>query len=218
MNVHIADDSKFIIEGLKSLFEDTDINVNGTSSNGKELLEWLNSNDTDVIILDMKMPEMDGEEVLTYFKNNNISKKVIILSEFIRLDFIRHSYLLGAQGYVSKTFASNSILEAVHKINDGGFYFSIDVQEELIKEYLSFYQGENSEFAFLLLEKSLSKQELKVLLMHTAKYSSSEISKELNIKQSTIRSYTKRIREKLSVNPELTFKERLGVLRDIVIK
>ena len=134
------------------------------------------------------------------------------------MQFIRSTVGNGAQGYVTKDYAAVSIIEALERVNTGGSFFSTDVLELLIEECFKFYQNSDSEYARVLLEKSLSKQEINILLLHAQKYTSEEISKKLNIKKSTIRTYTSRIREKISLNPKETLKLRLEYLKGKIIE
>ncbi|WP_299125748.1 response regulator transcription factor [uncultured Tenacibaculum sp.] len=217
MDVHIADDSQIIIEGFKSLLLQYNINIVGTSNNGLEVIEWLKNNTADVVILDISMPLKNGIEVVEYLNENKIDQKVIIVSGFLQFDFIRNTVGKGAQGFVSKQFASLNIIDALNVVYNGGTYFSIDVQELLIKECLNFDQNSNSEFASYMLGKSLSKQEMNILLLHAKNYNSSEISEELNIKKSTIRTYTARIRDKLNLDSKIGWQQRLKQFKNLMI-
>ncbi|MDB0602306.1 response regulator transcription factor [Tenacibaculum maritimum] len=218
MNIHIADDYQLIIDGFRALLINDNINVVGTSCNGIELISWLKTNKADIVILDISMPLKNGIEVIDYLKENGINQKVIIVSGYLQLDFIKSTVGNGAKGFVSKQFAAISIVEALHKVYDGETYFSTDVQELLIQECLNFENNPNSEFSTSMLEKSLSKQEISILLLHAQKYNSKEISDELKISQSTIRSYRTRIREKLNISEVTGFSKRLAFLKGISIE
>ena len=218
MNVHVAEDFGLIIDGFKSILKNEGIDVVGTSTNGLELIPWLQSNKADIVILDITMPVMNGIEVVEYFKENNIDQKVIIVSSFLDLEFIRSTVGNGAKGYISKTFVAFNIIEALHKVYNGETFFSTDVQELLIKECLKSNSPSNNEFANSMLEKNLSKQELQILLMHAQEYSPQEISSELKISLSTIRSYRNRIRNKLNLSEIIGFPKRLELIKRIRIE
>ncbi|CAA0142446.1 response regulator [Tenacibaculum maritimum] len=178
MTVHIADDCSLIADGFESLFkatQNTSIKIIGRSSNGEELIEWLHDNIVDIVILDIDMPKKNGIEVLQYLKKYAIAQKVIVVSEYLLLDFIKKTMDNGAEGYISKQFAYANILEGLEEVYKGNTYLSTDVQELLVQEYLNFYQGSNSEFARLILGKSLSKQKIRELLLHAKRYDSVEI-------------------------------------------
>ncbi|CAA0150924.1 response regulator transcription factor [Tenacibaculum maritimum] len=213
MTVHVADDNQIIVEGFKALFSKYNINVLGHSNNGVDLINWLSVNTVDIVILDISMPQKNGIEVINYLNNNNIKQKVIVVSAYIELQFIKDTVGNGALGYISKQFASSDIINALEIVSKGGAYFSTDVQEYLIKECLNFNTNSNSQFATAMLEKSLSPQEMKILLLHAQKYSSEDISEQLSIAKSTVRSYRDRIRNKLNLTPKKGLELRLKYLK-----
>ena len=218
MKVHIADDHRIIIEGFESILQFENIEIVGTSKNGDELINWLDKNEVDIIILDISMPQKNGIEVLEYFFKNNIYHKVIIVSGYLRLNYIRETIGKGAKGFISKEFAGVCIVEALEKVYKGETYFSTDIQEILIKECLCFEDNPNKDFATSMLEKSLSKQEINILLLHAQEKSSQEISEELEISKSTIRTYRNRIREKLNIPEAIGFSKRLAFIKGIIEK
>ena len=76
IKVHVADDHKILIEGIIAVINtEEDIYVEGYSLTGKEVVEWAHNNTADILILDINMPELDGIEVLKFFKKNNIKIK-----------------------------------------------------------------------------------------------------------------------------------------------
>ena len=76
IKVHIADDHKILIEGIIAVINtDDDIEVEGYSLTGKQVIEWIDSNSADILILDINMPEYDGIEVLKFFKQKKNHSK-----------------------------------------------------------------------------------------------------------------------------------------------
>ncbi len=146
------------------------------------------------------------------FKKHKPDLKIIIVSEYLKLIYIEQT-INGARAYISKAFAAVSIVNAIHKVYDGEYFFSLDIQEFLINTSLSFKQDQESNSTIIILEKSLSQQEINILLMHAKKYNSSEISVKLKISESTVRSYIARIKDKLNLNPEKGQKERIKYLK-----
>ena len=81
--VHVADDHMLLIEGITAVINtDSEIEVEGYSLTGTEVIEWSQSNTADVLILDINMPENAGIDVLRSFKENNIKIRTIILSSY----------------------------------------------------------------------------------------------------------------------------------------
>ena len=83
IQVHVADDHKILIEGIIAVINtDDDIEIEGYSLTGKEVIDWAEKHRADILILDINMPHYDGIEVLKFFKLKKINLKVIILSSY----------------------------------------------------------------------------------------------------------------------------------------
>ena len=80
INVHIADDHQILIDGIIAVINtDDDIVVEGYSLTGRQVIDWAKQTETDVLVLDINMPEVDGIEVMRFFQTRNIKQKTIIL-------------------------------------------------------------------------------------------------------------------------------------------
>ncbi len=213
MNIHIADDHSLVLEGFKNFLGTNGINVVGTSLNGDELINWLEHNKADVIVMDLSMPGKNGIEVLKYFKENNIEQNVIVVSAYLRMDFLMETIEYGGKGYILKEEAIECIIPAIYKVYEGETFYSEKVKEMLIEEHLL----PNSKAcipARTLLTQTLSHQELKVLEMYVNNYSSDEIEEELQISKSTIRTYTSRMREKFNIKTTIGLAMRFAFLKN----
>ena len=136
IKVHIADDHKILIEGIIAVINtDDDIEVEGYSLTGKQVIEWINSNSADILILDINMPEYDGIEVLKFFKQKKITQKVIILSSYDDVKLVQEMINLGANGFLSKDSAGLHIIEAINAVHNGDQYFSNGIKNNLLKLY-----------------------------------------------------------------------------------
>ncbi|CAL2074807.1 response regulator transcription factor [Tenacibaculum sp. 190524A02b] len=193
MKVHIADDHVIIYEGVKVLLEAYDIEVVGHSFNGKQVIEWFKNNEADVLIMDYRMPEMDGGDVLEYFVANNIEQKVLIVSEYAHYNFIKHAINNDASGYILKTEAHELLVNALEKIHSGHFYFS-DYVKDIIIGYESGHKKDDTPF-----EDKLSSKQKEILRLMLQNFSNTEIVEKLNMDDATLRTHTKRMREKVNV-------------------
>ena len=181
ITVHIADDHKILIEGIIAVINtDNDIEVKGYSLTGKHVMEWVESNNADILILDINMPEYDGIEVLKYFKQKKISQRVIILSSYDDVKLVQEVINLGANGFLSKDSAGLHIIEAINAVHKGDQYFSDAIKNNLIKLYTgeNVKSGKRPESTIL---NSLTPREIEVLKLITDEYSSPEIADKLNI-------------------------------------
>lgn len=199
ITVHIADDHKILIEGIIAVINtDDDIEVKGYSLTGKHVMEWVESNNADILILDINMPEYDGIEVLKYFKQKKISQRVIILSSYDDVKLVQEVINLGANGFLSKDSAGQHIIEAINAVHQGDQYFSDAIKNNLIKLYTgkNVKSGKRPESTIL---NSLTPREIEVLKLITDEYSSPEIADKLNISQSTVDTYRKSLLKKTNV-------------------
>ncbi|MCF6280215.1 MAG: N-acetylmuramic acid 6-phosphate etherase [Flavobacteriaceae bacterium] len=123
IRVHIADDHRVLIDGIIAVLKtENEIEVVGSSLNGKEVLEWYENNTSDVLILDINMPEIDGIGVLQEFKKRDFQPLTVILSSYDDVKLIKEVVKIGAKGFLAKKCAGEQIVDA---IKTGGrlFYF-----------------------------------------------------------------------------------------------
>ena len=201
IQVHIADDHEILIEGIIAVIKtDTDIEVNGYSLTGKEVIDWFDveDNKADVLILDITMPDLDGFEVLKHFKRNNIHQKIIVLSSYDDIKIVQEVLNLGCKGYISKNSAGEHVVRAIKAVANGEQYFSSDIQKNLLKSFL----GQNvpqGEMPVQHLKESLTERELEVLTLITKQYSSIEIADFLSISVNTVETHRKSLLRKINV-------------------
>lgn len=195
MNVHIADDHDLILKGFEILFKSEDITITGCSRNGKELIKWCKYNEADVYIVDIAMPILNGLEVLRYFKENNMPKKVLIFSGFSDDFFIDTAIKNDAKGFVLKEDSKN-LITAIKTIFNGGEFFSESIATVVAEAKFNTKQKA---------AEQLSEREWEALRLYLQGLDYKGIQKELDIEISTVRSYFKRIRDKLGLknNTEL---------------
>jgi len=199
IKVHIADDHKILIEGIVAVINtESDIQVEGFSLTGKEVIDWAEDHSADILILDINMPIYDGIEVLKFFKIKKINLKVIILSSYDDVKLVQEMINLGASGFLSKDSAGQHIVEAIRTVHAGEQYFSDTVKNNLLK----LYTGKNVKLGQRpqsTIVNSLTDRETEVLKLISQEYSSPEIAQILNISQSTVDTYRKSLLKKTNV-------------------
>ena len=199
IKVHIADDHKILIEGIVAVINtESDIQVEGFSLTGKEVIDWAEDHYADILILDINMPIYDGIEVLKFFKIKKINLKVIILSSYDDVKLVQEMINLGASGFLSKDSAGQHIVEAIRTVHAGEQYFSDTVKNNLLK----LYTGKNVKLGQRpqsTIVNSLTDRETEVLKLISQEYSSPEIAQILNISQSTVDTYRKSLLKKTNV-------------------
>ena len=199
IHVHVADDHKILIEGIIAVINtDKDIEVEGYSLTGKEVIDWAKENTADILILDINMPHYDGIEVLKFFKLKGIKIKTIILSSYDDVKLVEEMLTLGASGFLSKDSAGEHIINAIKSVHEGEQYFSDAIKTNLLKLYtgMKVKAGERPEST---IAHSLTDREVEVLKLIAQEYSSPEIADILNISQSTVDTYRKSLLKKTNV-------------------
>ena len=199
IQVHVADDHKILIEGIIAVINtDKDIEVEGYSLTGKEVIDWAKENTADILILDINMPHYDGIEVLKFFKLKGIKIKTIILSSYDDVKLVEEMLTLGASGFLSKDSAGEHIINAIKSVHEGEQYFSDAIKTNLLKLYtgMKVKAGERPEST---IAHSLTDREVEVLKLIAQEYSSPEIADILNISQSTVDTYRKSLLKKTNV-------------------
>ncbi|MBT3547116.1 MAG: response regulator transcription factor [Flavobacterium sp.] len=199
IQVHVADDHKILIEGIIAVINtDKEIEIEGYSLTGKEVIDWSSSNTADILILDINMPHYDGIEVLKLFKLNDINIKVIILSSYDDVKLVQEMINLGASGFLSKDSAAESIIHAIKAVYHGEQYFSETIKNNLLKLFTK-KEVKVGNRPDSTIANSLTNRETEVLKLISQEHSSPEIASILKISQSTVETYRKNLLKKTNV-------------------
>ncbi len=198
IKVHIADDHKILIDGVIALLNtEDDIEVEGYSLTGRQVVNWSSKNTADVLVLDINMPEMDGIDVLKTFKQRNTQIKTIILSSLSDPKLVQEMIALGANGFVDKSRANEQIIDAIKVVHNGIQYISEDIKIKLLDLYTSDAKEEEKETK--LLHGELTEREIAVLKLIAKEKSTQQIAAKLNISLRTVETYRSNLYKKLKV-------------------
>lgn len=121
MNIYIADDDEIIRKGLRSIIEKSDLNctIIGEASDGELALKFMEECEhIDLLITDIRMPIMDGLELIKKAKERYLSMKVIVLSGYDDFKYIRNAFVEGAVDYLLKPIHKKDLIETIKKIQD----------------------------------------------------------------------------------------------------
>ena len=196
IKIAIADDYKIFREGLKvGLSSDENMQVLLEADNGEDLMKALESFTPDVIIMDLKMPLMDGMEATKIIRKKFNEVKVLVVSMYDDDKFIIHLMEIGANGYLLKNAEPDEIRKAIHCVADNGYYFNDLVNKALLKKLVirsnikpSF--NENIE---------LTERELEVLKLICEEKTATEIGKEIFLSPRSVEGIRQRLIEKVGV-------------------
>lgn len=178
IRIILAEDKALMRKSLIALLKEyPQFEVVGEAVNGKELLELLKKVDTDIVLMDIKMPVMSGTEALKIMQLRFPSVKVIILSVHNDIAYIKDSIALGARGYLAKDCSPEQLMTTIVKIYKNGFYLAEDVSKHLL--YDSVYGG-------TMYRQALSNRETEVLKELCTGKTEKEIAQKLNISPHTV--------------------------------
>ncbi len=192
----IADDHKIFRQGLKMILaDDHKIRCTGEAAHGKELLGLLEQTQADVILLDLKMPEMDGLEVLREIRGRYEDLKVIVLTMFDDEHFILHMMEAGANGYLLKNAEPAEIKNAIHAAVENGYYFNDLVNTVMLKKIVE----QNKRTPKFKEEIRLNEKETEILKLICQEHTAAEIGKKVFLSTRTVEGIRSVLLEKIGV-------------------
>jgi DNA-binding NarL/FixJ family response regulator len=182
VKILIADDHQIFIDSLKSLLhEEKDLRVIGGALNGEEVLTLTKRETPDIILLDIEMPVMNGDETLQALTNDFPDVKTIILSGFLEEDRVSYYMSRGACAALPKECSHEHLLNAIYAVVEKGFYLNESVLKALWNSITRDKSGANDHNRF-----DLSRREVQVLKLLCAGRKNKEIAEELFIAFSTV--------------------------------
>ena len=183
-NIIIVDDHLILRQGIKSLITAENIaNVIGEASNGKELLELLKENKSDIIIMDIDMPHMNGMEATQKALEMIPELKIIAFTMFGDEEYYYKMIDLGVKGFILKSSGIAELEKAIHDVMLGESYFSSEVLRRIISNMGRNKQVKNS------LNVEFTSREIEVLQQICLGLNNEEIAEKLFISPKTIKSH-----------------------------
>jgi two-component system response regulator NreC len=197
IRVFITDDHEMYLEGLALLLgKQPGIEVIGTSQTGTGLLLDLKNQQPDILLLDVHLPDIDEEELIKKIRASFPALKIIYLTILRGTRYIHKLTKYNTQGYMLKNAPLKELLEAIHTVQDGGTYFSKDVNiHDKKDDFRSTITIEDKNITEIL-----SRRELEVLRLICREFSNAEIAKKLFLSISTVETHRKNLIAKLGVN------------------
>ena len=142
VKVLIADDQELIRESLKIvLSSDEKIEVIDIVSNGLDVIKSVRRNNPDVILMDIRMPEMDGVQCTKVIKEMYHDIKIIVLTTFDDDEYIYDAIKYGASGYLLKGVSMKELIEGIHTVARGGAMINPDIATKVVKLFSQLAKG-----------------------------------------------------------------------------
>jgi two-component system nitrate/nitrite response regulator NarL len=199
IRVVLADDHVFVRDGIKSLLEnEVNITVVGEATDGLEALTLIDELKPDLLILDIRMPNMTGIEVVEQLRSKNNFVKIVMLSMHESEEYVLKSIQAGADGYLLKGSSKEEFLKAVHTVSNGRKYFSGDISSILIGQLTNrshIIEPKQS----LGEEQVITKREKEILKLLLSGKGNKEIAEALDISKRTAEVHRFNLMKKLKV-------------------
>ncbi|WP_294955716.1 response regulator transcription factor [uncultured Lactobacillus sp.] len=200
IKIMIADDQQLIRDSLKIILEvNKDFSVTDTVANGQEVLESIKKKKPDIILMDVRMPVMDGTVCTKYVKEKYPNIKVIILTTFDDDDFIFSALKYGASGYLLKGASTKELYNAIKTVYQGGAMINPDITEKVFRLFSKIAQAN---YAIHVNDKdtqNFSQHEWLVIQQVGFGLSNKEIAAKLFLSEGTVRNYISKILDKLQL-------------------
>jgi DNA-binding NarL/FixJ family response regulator len=203
----IADDHRIIINGIKMMLEDEpDVEIVGDAADGREAVRTaLSIPDLDVVLMDIKMPEMNGIEATRELTRQHPKAKVLALTMFDSDEYITGMLNAGAKGYILKNTGIQELVTAIKKVAGGENFFSEAVTNAIIAKFV--VKASTSQPAEFSPPKELTDREIEILRHIASEKSNHEISEIMLISPRTVHSHRRNLMQKLGV------KNTVGLVR-----
>jgi two-component system response regulator DegU len=201
INIVLADDHVLVRKGIKAMLEsEAEINVIGEAGNGVEALESAKTLKPDILVLDIRMPEMTGLEAAAKLHNVAPDTKAVILSMHDSEEYVMQALDAGAYGYLLKDTDKNEFVKALKQIYGGSKYFSGAVSNVLASRLLNAPKSALRTSTLVEDSYGLTRREKEILRMVIDGKSNKEIADSLTKSVRTIETHRFNIMKKLGVN------------------
>ncbi|MDN5286701.1 MAG: yfiK [Mucilaginibacter sp.] len=200
IKVFLVDDHEIFRNGLRQLVNgEGDMEVVGEAGDGETALQALASITPDVIIMDIRMPGINGVETSQVILKQQPQSKILFFSLYDNPDYVVSALEMGASGYILKDTSNKIFLNAIRTVFNGKFYFIGDVTDVLVKKYIEIQKISGNTVASHT-EISLSNREQQILKMIDNNLSTKEVAESLNISVRTIEAHRLNILRKFKAN------------------
>jgi DNA-binding NarL/FixJ family response regulator len=195
VRVLVADDQSMVRAGFRMLLSGEDgIDVVAEASNGLEAVDKAARFDPTVVLMDIRMPELDGLEATRRILAADDKARVLILTTFDLDEYVYEALRAGASGFVLKDDPPEQLLEAIRVVAGGDALLSPSITKRVIKQFTRIPRADPPEQI-----KELTEREVDVFRLVARGLSNAEIGKELYISEATVKTHITHILQKLGL-------------------
>jgi DNA-binding NarL/FixJ family response regulator len=204
IRVVIADDHPIVRDGLRKLLAlEDDVEVVGEAGDGREVIERVQELEPDVLLLDLRMPNLDGLSALQALQQSNKSTRVIVLTASEDKNEFVQAMKLGCSGIVLKQTAPDLIIKSIRKVNAGEIWLDSHTTAAVMRQFASPLdvaasgQGKSRE------RSPLSQREREIVALVAQGYKNKEMAEKMFISEQTVKNHLHNIFDKLGVSDRL---------------
>jgi len=203
IRIVLADDHSLVRDGIRALLEEEeDLVVVAEVSNGQEAIEMVNEKNPDLLIIDIRMPVLNGIDAVDALNKQGTSTKAIILSMHDSEEYILKSVSAGASGYLLKDTGKTEFIKAIRTVQQGGKYFSGDISSVLVNNLLNGGHTSTEKPTQRKTEGNpfdLTSKELQILALVLSGLTNKEISEKLENSKRTVETHRFNLMRKMDV-------------------
>jgi DNA-binding NarL/FixJ family response regulator len=192
----LVEDQMLVREGIKSLLGlDDSVEVVGEYENGQQLIDSENASNCDVILMDIRMPQLSGIDTLLALSHKGVNTPVLMLTTFDDHELVNGAMRAGAKGYLLKDVSLETLVDTITQIKNGKTL----IQPAVTEKVLQGLKGLNVEFESFENPEPLTEKEVEILRLIAAGYSNKEIADAMFKSTGTIKNQVSSIMAKLGV-------------------
>ncbi len=193
IRILLAEDQVMVRQGLKMMIEtDEEMKVVGEANNGKEAIDLCEKHFFDVVILDVRMPVMDGIEAAKIIQSRWKQTKILILTTFDNKEYVMDALKIGVNGYILKSADTDSLIRSIRSALDGGLAVEDQVAAKVVPLLLNREEERTA-------DPSLTPRERSILRCIGEGLNNSEIGDRLGLSVGTVKNNTSQILNKLEL-------------------
>ena len=189
----IADDHPMVRAGLRSMLSDSRVRIVGEASNGREALEMVSKLKPKVILMDIRMPDLDGIQALEAIKAEKLETRVVMVTTYRSTAYLLRSLSAGAAGFVLKDISREELLAAVYSVAQGTSL----VDSQFLQDVLRNLEGAEKTESPEDLVESLTAREMDILRLMVEGLTNQAIGDVLGLSAGTVKGYAQTVMHKL---------------------
>ena len=203
IRVIIVDDHPVVREGLRAMLTtDQTIEVVGESGDGAEAVTLVAEKEPNIVLMDIRMPKMDGVEATRRIKDGSPSTAVIVLTMYDNDAYIIDAVRAGASGYLLKDASRELLLHTIREVNSGASLIKASLLSESISSLVQSPQVHQGLYSAAGVEQ-LTPREREVLKLVAVGYTNKDVGRELSITEDTVKKHMQSILAKLHASSRI---------------